>query len=79
VNPLTPAQYDVIQALVEAGDAGLFFNALMDRSGHSHPHKILGRLTNTRPEWRHIIRFPGTSWRGYRLGNCHPAPKTPRM
>jgi len=66
-NKLTKAQYDVVEALLNAGPAGLTQTALATKSGHGGGHKIARRLANKSP-WDAVIHFPDGAGRHYRIG-----------
>ena len=63
---LSTAQYDVVLALLEAGDKGLTKDMLDHQSGHGDARKTLKRLAKD-DDWNTVISFPGVSGRGYRL------------
>ncbi|MFO0852412.1 MAG: hypothetical protein U0871_28205 [Gemmataceae bacterium] len=65
--PLTETQFNVITALVEAGDDGLSQVELLKRSGHSDARNVLKRLAKSSPEWAMVIQFPGHRGVGYRI------------
>jgi hypothetical protein len=62
---LSSATYDVVKALVDAGDAGLSLSDLSKNSGHDGPHVFLKRLTERFAEWAQVIKFPGKPWGKY--------------
>lgn len=66
-EPLTNAQFDVVSALIEAGDKGLTKDALDSRSGHGDARKILKRLADSDSDWKAVISFPGKTGKGYRI------------
>lgn len=65
---LTPAQADVVQALYEAGEAGLNKDELEANSGHSDARRILSRLVEKDADWAAVIHLAGAAHGGYRLG-----------
>jgi len=65
-SPLTEAQYNVVQTLLEAGENGLTKDELDRRSGHTDARKILGRLAD-KQDWAQVIPLPGTSGKRYRI------------
>jgi hypothetical protein len=65
---LRHAQYNVVQALVDAVDTGLTKDQLVAQSGHSDARGILKRLADSDPDWRSVIHFPGKSGSHYRIG-----------
>jgi hypothetical protein len=64
---LTAAQYDVVQALLAAGEKGLTKDALDRKSGRGDARKILSRLAKRDPKWEAVIAFAGKSGMGYRI------------
>jgi len=64
---LTAARYDAVQALIEAGEAGLTKDQLDRQSGHTEARKLLKALANDDDDWKKVIRFPGTPGKGYRI------------
>lgn len=62
------AQYNVVKALVDAGDTGLTVDQLVHHSGHSDARGILRRLANSDPDWRSVMHFPGKAGGHYRIG-----------
>jgi hypothetical protein len=64
---LTPAQYNVIQALLDAGSGGLNKDELEDKSGHSDARKILKRVADSDPDWMSVIRLAGSTGKRYRI------------
>ena len=66
-NSLTHAQYDVLLALLKAGDKGLTKDALDRKSGHGDARAILKRLAEKDPDWESVISFPGTPGKGYHI------------
>jgi hypothetical protein len=64
---LTSAQYDVIKALLDAGEKGLSQNELIRKSGHSDARHILERLARKSAEWAKVIFLPGKTGGGYHL------------
>ena len=66
---LTKARYDVVQALLEAGESGLSKDDLDKKSGHSEARKLLNRLAEKDEDWVKVIRLPGKGGMGthYRI------------
>ena len=64
---LSNAQYDVVLALLDAGDAGLNLDALLEKSGHNDARGILRRLKDSDPDWGDVIHFGGKPGGGYRI------------
>ncbi len=65
--PLSFAEYNVVQALLNAGESGqsgLTKDKLDEKSGHTEARKILKRLRVSDPDWAAVIRFPGKAGRG---------------
>jgi hypothetical protein len=52
---LSKAQYEVIQALLDAGPAGLSKDELEEKSNHADARKILKRLHESDPDWKRVI------------------------
>jgi hypothetical protein len=67
-DPLTVPQYDVVKALLDAGEAGLTKDELDRKSKHGDARKILKRLADSHPDWEAVIHFPGTTGKRYRIG-----------
>jgi hypothetical protein len=65
--PLTLPQYDVIKALLDAGERGLSKDEMDYRSKHGDARKILKRLANSDADWEAVIQFPGKACGGYRI------------
>ena len=65
---LRVAQFNVVKALVDAGDTGLTVDQLVHHSGHTDARGILRRLADSDPDWRAVIHFPGKSGGHYRIG-----------
>jgi hypothetical protein len=66
-NLLTEAQFDVIQALLVAGDRGLSKDELHRNSKRGDPLGILRRLAKSDADWQAVIRFPGRVGGRYRI------------
>jgi hypothetical protein len=64
---LTCAQYDVIRALLVAGDNGLTKDELDAMSDHTAARKILRRLRASDSDWAAVIQMAGRPWRRYRI------------
>jgi hypothetical protein len=64
---LTEGEYNVVKALLDAGEAGLSKDKLDEKSGHTDARKILSRLSKADPGWAAVIRMPGKAGRGYRI------------
>jgi hypothetical protein len=67
-RPLTLAQYDVVKALLDAGERGLSKDELDRQSGHGDARKLLKRLAALDDDWQAVIHFPGKPGGGYRIG-----------
>lgn len=69
VPRLTQPQYDVIQALVAAGEKGLSLDQLKRLSGHDTAEKTLKGLAKNKKltEWKRVILLPGKPYCRYRL------------
>lgn len=75
--PLTRAGYDVVLALIEAGDEGLDKAALETRSRHSDARRILRGLRASDPDWAAVLQMAGKAYSGYRILNPHSSPPNP--
>jgi len=64
---LTPARYNVVQALLKAGMDGLSKDELDAKSGHPEARKILKNLAKSDPDWAKVISFAESTGVGYRL------------
>lgn len=64
---LGPAQYNAVQALLEAGPAGLSKDELVRRSGHGDAVRVIKRLRASDPDWAAVLPLPGRSWKHYRV------------
>jgi hypothetical protein len=67
-SKLTTAQYNVLKALLDAGEAGLTKDGLDRNSGHGDARKIMKRLAASDPDWNAVLSFPGTPGKKYRIG-----------
>lgn len=65
---LTKARYDVVAALIRAGEAGLHKDTLAEKSKHSEPQKRLYELVKDQ-DWKSVICLPGKNGqgKGYRI------------
>ena len=66
-RPLTRPQYDVVKALLEAGEPGLSKDELDRKSKRGDARKILRRLADSDPDWEAVIRLPGRPGVRYRI------------
>jgi hypothetical protein len=64
---LTEPQYNVVLALLEAGESGLSKDELIKKSGHPSAVRILKNLSRSGPDWRSVILLPGRRGLRYRL------------
>jgi hypothetical protein len=64
---LTPARYDVVQALLDAGEGGLGKDELDKKSRHTEARKILQALADSDADWASVIHFPGRKGMRYRI------------
>ncbi len=65
---LTDREFNVIAALIAAGQRGLNKDKLDEKSGHSEARKVLRELRNSDPDWASVIHMPGKPGRGgYRI------------
>jgi hypothetical protein len=63
---LNKPRFDVIEALLAAGDDGLSKDSLATESGHGDAHRILGRLAQSDADWKAVIQMaeiPGGRYR----------------
>jgi hypothetical protein len=77
---LTDAQYDVITALLTAGDDGLSKDSLATESGHGDAHRVLRRLADSDTDWKSVILMaekPGGRYR-IRTANLPTSPDVSR-
>jgi len=65
---LTFPGYNVVQALMEAGNDGLTKDELVRKSGHDDAVNILKRLAK-KPGWNTVIKLAGVPGRRYRIMN----------
>jgi hypothetical protein len=66
-DPLTPAKYVVVRALMEAGEAGLSMDELKRRSGKQDAVKHLRDLRDQDGAWKQAIIMAGQPWDRYRI------------
>lgn len=64
---LTIAQYDVVTALLAAGERGLSKDQLAKKSKHGGARGVLGRLAESDMDWKDVIEFPRRTGGGYRI------------
>jgi hypothetical protein len=64
---LTLPRYNVVKALLDAGEAGLTKDELVNKSRHQDARGILNRLANSDPDWKQVIHFAGQTCGGYRI------------
>jgi hypothetical protein len=64
---LTYARYNVIKALLDAGQDGLTLDNLIAKSRHTDARKILKRLSDSDPDWGAVIHSAGQTGGRYRL------------
>jgi hypothetical protein len=65
---LTAPQYDVVKALIEAGERGLSKDELDRNSKHGDARNILKRLAKSNSIWKDVIHFAGKTGGRYRIG-----------
>jgi hypothetical protein len=63
---LTTPQYNVIKALLDAGEVGLTKDKLVSKSRHEDARGILTRLAK-KDDWREVIHLAGQTGGGYRI------------
>jgi hypothetical protein len=66
-SKLTRPQYDVIKALLAAGEDGLSKDKLDECSSHNYAYKILQRLRDSDPDWAKVIQMADRAWGRYRI------------
>jgi hypothetical protein len=65
---LTYREYNVVKALLDAGERGLTKDELDKKSGHADSRKALRTLRNSDPDWAKVIQMPGQRGQGgYRI------------
>lgn len=64
---LTRAQYDVVEALVKAGPAGLSLRELAEASGRRYPNKTLDSLLARGGGWVACVKMAGQAHSRYRI------------
>ncbi len=64
---LTFAQFNVVTALLDAGDRGLSKKELPDLSGHGDAVNVLKRLHKSDADWAMAIELPGSPGHRYRI------------
>jgi hypothetical protein len=67
VNALTEPRYNVVQALLQAGEDGHTKDSWDVASGHTESRKIAKRLANKHPHWAAVLDFPGKTGGRYRI------------
>lgn len=69
VPRLTQPRYDIIQALIAAGEKGLSLDQIKRFSGHDTAEKTLKGLSKNKKatEWKQVILLPGKPYCRYRL------------
>lgn len=63
---LTPERLKVVKALLKAGEKGLKWSELQAISGDAV--QVLKRLAGSDADWKAVIKLPGHSRKGYRIG-----------
>jgi hypothetical protein len=63
---LTTPQYNVVKALLEAGEVGLTKDELVSKSKHGDARGILTRLAE-KEDWKKVIHLAGLTGRRYRI------------
>jgi len=56
--PLSKAAYDVVCALIRAGESGLTKDKLDTESGHGDARKIMKRMADGDRDWKAVLVFP---------------------
>ena len=72
-DPLSPAEYRALKALVDAGSEGLNKDSL-ELEGGGGARRTLTSLKNRDADWDRVIRFPGKPGRGYRIVDPRNSP-----
>ena len=65
---LRNAQFNVVKALLDAGDRGLTKDDMVAKSGHSDALGILHRLADGDDDWKKAIHFAGKPGGRYKIG-----------
>jgi hypothetical protein len=68
IAPLTTPQYNVVSALLQAGERGLNKDELVRKSGHADARAILGRVADLDSDWMAVVQFAGKTAGRYRIG-----------
>ena len=66
-RPLTTPQYNVVKALMDAGEHGLTGDELVNKSGHGGAVNVLKALARSDADWGAVISLPGRPGGRYRL------------
>jgi hypothetical protein len=64
---LTGPRYDVVKALLSAGNDGLSHESLVRKSGHGDARRILKRLADSDNDWSSVIQMAGDPGGRYRI------------
>ncbi|HUW82039.1 MAG TPA: hypothetical protein VMZ31_04475 [Phycisphaerae bacterium] len=64
---LSNTRYDVLMALLAAGDRGLSKDDLVKKSGHTDAVAVLKRLAAKDPDWARVILLAERTGGGYRI------------
>ena len=71
-NRLSLPRFDVVKALLAAGQRGLSKDMLATKSNHSDAHRILKRLGDSDPDWSSVILMAGKPGGRYRIRSTDP-------
>lgn len=66
-SSITDPQYNVIDALIAAGERGLNKDELANKSGHGDAVRILKRISKLSDQWRKVIGLAGKAGGRYRI------------
>ena len=70
-DKVTDPQYNVLQALFDAGGRGLNKDELVKNSGHGDAVRILGRIADIDDDWKSVIGLAGKPGGRYRILDLH--------
>ncbi|HWB08784.1 MAG TPA: hypothetical protein VG826_06160 [Pirellulales bacterium] len=66
-SKLTDARYNVVKALIEAGENGLNKDEIVQKSGHGDARQVLKRLADSDPDWKGVIVMAEVTGGRYRI------------
>jgi hypothetical protein len=76
---LTDAQFDVVQALLEAGPTGLSMKQLATITGRKAPQTTAKYLKDSGPPWSEVIHLAGKPYGRYRIAWPEGVPRKNKM